>query len=84
MWCGVHIAVIRPHDVGLREFDADGKDNVDVAVDVKNHDVPAFELCCSDALAVFGVFTASVEGKSFHGLPFVYTVVALPARELRA
>ena len=84
MWRGVHIAVIRPHDVGLREFDANGKDDVDVAIDVEDDDVAAFELRCSDALAVFSVFTASVEGKSFHGLPFVYTVVALPARELRA
>jgi hypothetical protein len=46
--------------------------------------VAAFELRCCDALAVFGVCAAGVKGKNFHGLPFVYTVVAFPARELRA
>jgi len=61
VWRGVHIAVIRPHDVGLRELDADGKDNVDVAVDVKNDDVAAFELRCCDTLAVFGVRAAGVK-----------------------
>ena len=84
MWRGVHVAVIRPHDVGLREFDANGKDNVDVSVNVKNDDVSAVELSGSDTLTVLGVFASSVECERFHGLPFVYTVVALPARELRA
>lgn len=67
VWRGVHVAVIRPHDVGLSAFDANGKDNVDVAVDVKNDDVAAFELRCCDALAVLCVFAASVECESFHG-----------------
>lgn len=71
MWRGVHVAVVCPHDVGLREFDADGKDNVNVTIDIKNDDVAAFKLRCGDALAVFSVFAASVECERFHGLPFV-------------
>ena len=84
MWRGVHVAVVSPHDVGLREFDANGKDNVDVAIDVEDDNVPAVELSGSDTLTVLGVFASSVECERFHGLPFVYTVVALPVREPRA
>lgn len=83
MWRGVHVSVISPHDVGLCELDANGKNNVDVAIDVENNDVAAFELRSSDTLAVFGIRATGVEGKNFHGLPFVYTVFALPAREIR-
>ena len=80
VWRGVHVSVVSPHDVGLSELDTGRKNNVDMAIDVENHDVAALELSRSDALAVFGVCAAGVEGNNFHGLPFVYTVVC-PSRE---
>jgi hypothetical protein len=46
--------------------------------------VAAFKLRGRYALTMLCVFTASVKCQSFHGLPFVYTVFALPAREIRA
>lgn len=80
---GVHVAVICPHDVGLREFDTNGEDNVDVAVDVKNDNVAAFELRCGNALAVLGVFAASVECESFHTV-LSEDSFAVPVRETRS